>query len=169
MTRWLDPLEDRAWRSFLEINGRLNRVLDRQLRDDSDLPLTYYIVLAMLSEAPDRQLRMSELAEITTSSPSRISHAVSRLEESGWVERRPCASDRRGWLATLTDEGFRVLEAAAPGHVEAVRRVFFDPITRTQIEALADAFAGMLEALHAEDAPAVRRDAATIDVREATG
>jgi DNA-binding MarR family transcriptional regulator len=152
MTRWLDPIEDRAWRSFLEINGRLNRVLDRQLRDESNLPLTYYIVLAMLSEAPDRQLRMSELAEITTSSPSRISHAVARLEEAGWVERRPCASDRRGWLATLTDEGFRVLEAAAPGHVDAVRRVFFDPVTRTQIETLVDAFAAMLEALQAAEA-----------------
>ena len=160
MTRWLDPLEDRVWRSFLEINGRLDRVLDRQLQVDSGLPLTYYIVLAMLSEAPDRQLRMAELAEITTSSPSRISHAVARLEEAGWVERRPCATDRRGWLAVLTDEGFRVLEAAAPGHVEAVRRVFLDPLTRSQVETLVDAFATVLEALQAEEAS--RRHGATV-------
>ena len=152
MTRWLNPLEDRVWRTFLEVNGRLDRVLDRQLQVDSGLPLTYYIVLAMLSEAPDRQLRMSELAEITTSSPSRISHAVARLEEAGWVERRPCASDRRGWLAVLTDEGYRVLEAAAPGHVEAVRRVFFDPISPSQVGKLEDAFAAMLEALRDEEA-----------------
>jgi DNA-binding MarR family transcriptional regulator len=152
MTQWLDPLEDRVWRSFLEVNGRLDRVLDRQLQVDSGLPLTYYVVLAMLSEAPDRQLRMAELAEVTTSTPSRISHAVARLEEAGWVERRPCATDRRGWLAVLTDEGFRVLQAAAPGHVEAVRRVFFDPLTRSQVETLVDAFTAMLDALREEDA-----------------
>jgi DNA-binding MarR family transcriptional regulator len=160
MTRWLNPVEDRVWRTFLEVNGRLDRVLDRQLQVDSGLPLTYYIVLAMLSEAPDRQLRMSELAEITTSSPSRISHAVARLEEAGWVERRPCASDRRGWLAVLTDEGYRVLEAAAPGHVEAVRRVFFDPISPSQVEQLEDAFAAMLEALRDEEA--ARRHGAVV-------
>jgi len=150
VTRWLDPLEDRAWRSFLEVNGRLIRALDRQLQDESHIPHTYYMVLAMLSEAPDRRVRMSELAEITTSSPSRISHAVARLEAAGWVKRLPCPSDRRGWLAALTDEGFRVLAEAAPGHVEAVRRVFFDPLDRAEVESLAEILAGILEALHEE-------------------
>ncbi|MBA2337055.1 MAG: MarR family transcriptional regulator [Acidimicrobiia bacterium] len=157
MSRWLDPVEDRAWRSFLEVSGRLERVLDRQLQRESGLPHTYYMVLAMLSEAPERRLRMSDLADITTSSPSRISHAVARLEELGWVERLRCPSDRRGWLASLTDEGFAVLERAAPGHVETVRRVFFDPLDHAQVEALAGICADMLQALDAEEEPAPRR------------
>jgi DNA-binding MarR family transcriptional regulator len=90
----------------------------------------------MLSEAPARTLRMSELAQRTWSSRSRLSHAVDRLEEKGWVQRISCPSDKRGAFALLTDAGFAVLEAAAPGHVEGVRRHVFDQLTPSQVEAL---------------------------------
>ena len=100
------------------------------------MPHAYYEVLVRLSEAPERRLRMSELADATGSSRSRLSHAVARLEEAGWVRREECPTDRRGQLAVLTDEGFAVLAAAAPGHVEGVRRHLFDRLTPAQVEPL---------------------------------
>lgn len=116
----------------------VNEELDRQLQRDSGMPHTYYVVLMKLSEAPDRMLRMSELAMELNSSQSRLSHAVARLEERGWVQRRPCATDRRVSWAFLTDEGFAVLAAAAPGHTEAVRQSFFDRLTPEQVRQLAE-------------------------------
>lgn len=108
------------------------------------MPHTYYLILAMLSEAPQRTLRMSDLAAVAGTSQSRLSHAAARLEEAGWIERRRCPTDKRGFLATLTDDGFAVLEATAPGHVEAVRSTIFDPLTPDQVDqlkAIADAVA----------------------------
>jgi DNA-binding MarR family transcriptional regulator len=98
--------------------------------------MTYYIILAMLSEAPERTLRMSELAAIAGTSQSQLSHAASRLEESGWIGRRRCEDDKRGYLATLTDEGFDVLTKAAPSHVTSVRSVLFDALTPKQVDEL---------------------------------
>ena len=95
--------------------------LDRQLQHDAGMPHGYYEILVRLSEAEDRTMRMSELAESTRSSRSRLSHAVTRLEERGWIERQECETDRRGQLAHLTDAGMAALAAAAPGHVAAVR------------------------------------------------
>lgn len=100
------------------------------------MPHAYYVILVHLSEAPDRRLRMSELAEAAGSSRSRLSHAVGRLEQSGWVRREDCPTDRRGQLAVLTDQGFAALAAAAPGHVEGVRRHLFDPLSPAQIDQL---------------------------------
>ena len=132
MTRWLNDEEQRTWRAFLLATKHVTDALDRQLQHDSALPHAYYEILVMLSEAPDRTLRMSQLADRVLSSRSRLSHAVARLEEQGWVRREPCDTDRRGAMAVLTDEGFAVLEAAAPGHVEAVRSTVFDPLTAQQ-------------------------------------
>src|SRR4051794_4568835 len=101
---------------------QLFQQLDGELQRDAGLPLAYYQALAMLSEAPDRTLRMSALAQQTWSSRSRLSHAVDRLEEKGWVRRLTCPGDRRGAYAQLTDAGYAVLNAAAPAHVESVRR-----------------------------------------------
>ena len=115
---------------------QLFQELDSELQRDAGLPLAYYQTLAMLSEAPDRTLRMSELAARTWSSRSRLSHAVDRLEERGWVQRVSCASDRRGAYAQLTDEGYAVLEAAAPSHVESVRRHVFDLLSVDEVAAL---------------------------------
>src|SRR4051794_2380745 len=100
------------------------------------MPHAYYIVLVSLSEQPERACRMSVLADLTMSSQSRVSHAVARLEERGWVRRDPSASDGRGKLAVLTEAGRRALRDAAPGHVEQVRRVVFDRLTPEQVHQL---------------------------------
>jgi DNA-binding MarR family transcriptional regulator len=135
--RWLDEREQTTWRAYLALTRVVQERLERQLQRDSAMPQTYYLILAMLSEAPQRTLRMSELADIAGTSQSRLSHAAARLEEAGWIERRRCDTDRRGYLATLTDAGFTVLEATAPGHVEAVRSTLFDPLTSAQVDQLA--------------------------------
>jgi DNA-binding MarR family transcriptional regulator len=147
-TRWLTEAEQRAWRAYLRATRRLDEAIDAQLRRDSDLPHTYYEILVRLSEAPDRTLRMTDLAGGTQSSPSRISHAVHRLEERGWLRREACAEDRRGQWAVLTDEGFAALAAAAPGHVEQVRRAVFEPLNDRQVaqlEAICNRIADALE------------------------
>jgi len=147
MTRWLDEEEQRTWRAFLSATQLLFDQLDRELQRDAKIPHAYYEILVRLSEAPARTLRMSQLADSTLSSRSRLSHAVSRLEESGWVERRSCPTDRRGQLAVLTDKGFAALEAAAPGHVEGVRTHVFDPLTPDQVKALRTLSETLLEPL----------------------
>ena len=134
--RWLDEEEQRVWRAFLVATQQLFDALERQLQRDSCLSHPYYEILVRLSEAPGRRLRMSELADRAQSSRSRLSHAATRLEEAGWIRREPCPSDRRGLEAVLTDEGFAVLAAAAPGHVEAVRRNLFDRLTPAQVAQL---------------------------------
>ena len=131
-TRWLSDAQQCTWRAFLEASQRLFEELDRELLRDVGMPLAYYQILAMLSEAPARTLRMSDLAVATWSSRSRLSHAVDRLEEKGWVQRVSCPSDRRGAYAVLTDAGFAVLESAAPSHVESVQRHVFDALTPEQ-------------------------------------
>ena len=135
-TRWLDGDEQAAWRAFLGMQRRLLTQMDRQLQQASGIPHAYYEIMVRLSEAPDRTLRMSELADRSLSSRSRVSHAVARLEQQGWVRRSACPDDRRGSLAALTDEGFGALKEAAPGHVEQVRTLLFDPLTREQVAQL---------------------------------
>jgi DNA-binding MarR family transcriptional regulator len=137
-TRWLDDEEQRAWRSYLTSCRLVFDRIERQLQQDAGLPHAYYEILVRLSEAPGHAMRMSKLATSAMSSRSRLSHAVARLEESGWVRRRPCPDDRRGALAELTDEGLAHLEAVAPGHVETVRGAMFDVLSPEQIRALHD-------------------------------
>ena len=136
--RWLDDDEQQTWRSYLWATQMLQEALDRQLRRDSGLPHTYYQILAMLSEAPDRRMTMTRLAGIVRSSASRLSHAVARLEENGWVQRVPHPTDRRTTIAELTDAGFAIVVEAAPGHVDAVRTYLFDPLTSEQVKQLHD-------------------------------
>jgi DNA-binding MarR family transcriptional regulator len=138
-TRWLSAEEQRAWRSYIESSKVLFDALDRQLQRDANMPHAYYEILVRLSETEGRALRMSELADSTRSSRSRLSHAVARLEERGWVRREDCPTDRRGQLARLTDDGFAVLAAAAPGHVGAVRKLLVDALTPEQLAALESA------------------------------
>ncbi len=146
-TRWLSEEEQRTWRAFLAAIQLLTDELDRELQRDADMPHTYYEILVALSEAPCRTLRMSQLADRCWSSRSRLSHAVSRLEEAGWVRREACPTDKRGSLAVLTDQGFAALEAAAPGHVEAVRRAVFDVLTPEQIRQLGEISATIRDGL----------------------
>jgi DNA-binding MarR family transcriptional regulator len=135
-TRWLDDDEQRTWRAFLAANRLLMDSLDRQLQHEAGIPHTYYEILVRLSEVPERALRMSQLAASSMSSRSRLSHAVARMEETGWVRRRECATDRRGAVCELTDAGMAAIKAAAPGHVEAVRTHLFDQLTPEQVVAL---------------------------------
>ncbi|MGH3682059.1 MAG: MarR family winged helix-turn-helix transcriptional regulator [Natronosporangium sp.] len=144
-TRWLDEHEQRTWRHFLWATRLLLEALDRQLQRDSGMPHTYYIVLAALSEAPEQTLTMGQLAEVVRSSPSRLSHAVARLEDAGWIRRTKRPADRRTTLAQLTDAGLARLAEAAPGHVEEVRRLLFDRLTKQQVRVLGEAF----ETIHA--------------------
>jgi DNA-binding MarR family transcriptional regulator len=135
-TRWLSTDEQQAWRGFLTATHTLFSAVEGQLQRESGIPHGYYEILVRLSESPGRELRMSQLAEASTSSKSRLSHAVARLEERGWVERLDCETDRRGQVARLTEVGFAALAAAAPSHVEQVRRMLFDRLTDEQVAQL---------------------------------
>lgn len=146
-TRWLTEDEQRTWRAFLAAMRLLSDQLDRELQREADMPHTYYEILVALSEAPGRTLRMNELADACQSSRSRLSHAVNRLEEAGWVHREACPTDKRGALAVMTDEGFAAIEAAAPGHVEGVRRHVFDVLTPAQVAQLGEISAAIRDGL----------------------
>lgn len=135
-TRWLDDEEQQTWRSFLTATRLFFHAVERQLQQDAGLPHAYYEILVRLSEAPNHTLRMGELARSAVSSRSRLSHAVTRLEEAGLVRRRSCPGDRRGQLAELTEKGMKRLREAAPGHVETVRSLLFDPLDADQVRAL---------------------------------
>jgi DNA-binding MarR family transcriptional regulator len=136
-TRWLSESEQQAWRAFISACRRLFPEMDAHLQHVAGIPHAYYEILVRLSEAPGRELRMTQLADASTSSKSRLSHAVARLEARGWVERLACETDRRGQIARLTDAGFAALDAAAHQHVEQVRRMVFDQLTPAQVEQLA--------------------------------
>ena len=146
-TRWLSEDEQCTWRAFLTAMRLLTDQLDRELQRDANIPHTYYEILVALSEAPGRRLRMNQLAEVCQSSRSRLSHAVNRLEEAGWVRREACPTDKRGALAVMTDDGFAAIEAAAPGHVEGVRRHVFDVLTPEQIRQLGEISAAIRDGL----------------------
>jgi DNA-binding MarR family transcriptional regulator len=145
--RWLDPQERRIWLGWVFTSRLLWEEIERDLQRDSGLSFGHYEILVMLSDAPTRARRMSELADATQSSRSRLSHAVARLEELGWVRRETCAEDRRGQLAILTDDGMAALEAAAPMHVESVRRHFFDQLSPDQLVELRDVQMTLLDHL----------------------
>ncbi len=136
---WLNEKEQRGWRSFIAAYAKLFAALDQQTQRDAGIPLAYYEIMARLSEQPGRQLRMSELADHLGRSRSRLSHAITRLEERGWVTREPVPTDRRGQLATLLPAGYDVLRRLAPGHVRTVREMFIDQLTPGQLERMEQA------------------------------
>ena len=137
--RWLSASEQQVWRAYLDVSRLLNERLNRQLTDQGDLSLAEYEVLVQLSERPERRMRMSELADRAVNSRSRLTHTVGRMEERGLVRRQPCPEDGRGVVCTLTDEGYAAIVAAAPGHVEMVRSVVFDPLCPSDVEQLGEA------------------------------
>jgi DNA-binding MarR family transcriptional regulator len=153
--RWLSAEEQQAWRAFLTACQTLFGAIDAQLMRDAGLPHGYYEILVRLSEAPGRALRMTQLAEASTSSKSRLSHAVARLEERGWIRRMTCPTDKRGQIAQLTDAGMAALAAAAPGHVDQVRRSLIDQLSPEQVGQLR----AISEAVAAAADPAVSRTA----------
>jgi DNA-binding MarR family transcriptional regulator len=134
--RWLSETEQLQWRALLSTVRLFNRTLEHQMLRDAGMPHAYFGILVTLAEAPDRRLRMGELAAELDFSPSRLSHAVTRMEAAGWVTRRPRPSSARERDAQLTDEGFAVLAQAAPGHVELVRSLLFDRFRPEELEQL---------------------------------
>ena len=134
--RWLTDDEMATWLPLTKLLVLLPSVLDTQLREEAGVSHVYYQVLAMLSDAPERELRMGELARRTATSLSRLSHAVSSLEGRGWVTRCPSTQDRRGQVARLTDAGLQALRAAAAGHVAEVRRRVFDHLDEEETRQL---------------------------------
>ena len=141
--RWLDVEQQKVWRAYLLGSALLAERLDADLREFG-LDLGEYEILVTLSEAPDRRVRMSELAEAVHQSRSRLTHTVSRMENAGLVDRASCPTDRRGVWAHLSDEGFRLLEVAAPTHVEAVRRHFVEAMTPEDYAAVGRGFSAVL-------------------------
>jgi DNA-binding MarR family transcriptional regulator len=135
-TRWLDDRERPAWRAFLLATQLLFDQLDRELQEEARMPHAYYAILVVLSEQPEHALRMTEIADRLRFSKSRLTHAIGRLEERGWVQRAACPTDRRGAYAVLTEAGEQALAAAAPVHVAGVRRHLFDRLTSEQVEQL---------------------------------
>ncbi|MFE9361065.1 MarR family winged helix-turn-helix transcriptional regulator [Streptomyces olivaceoviridis] len=150
-TRWLTPEEQRAWRAYMAASRLLADAIDRQLQQEGGMPHLFYSVLANLSEAPDRRLRMTDLAETLKITRSRLTYVVTRLERDGLVRRENCRWDKRSSLAVLTDEGVAVLERTAPGHVETVRSTLFDRLTPEQVGQLEEICTGIARGLQGED------------------
>jgi DNA-binding MarR family transcriptional regulator len=136
--QWLTPPERDAWRAYLNSSRTIFQALETQLQADAGMPLAYYEILVNLAEAPDRTLRMGVLAAQVRSSSSKLSHAISRMEECGWVRREPHPTDRRATYAVLTDDGAEALEQAAPGHVNAVREHFIHRLSPDQLDQLVE-------------------------------
>jgi DNA-binding MarR family transcriptional regulator len=154
--RWLDPSEDRAWRRFLSMQIQLRRLLGRELQNETGLSEADYIVLVHLSETPGGRLRPFELGRAAGWEKSRLSHHLTRMERRGLVQRQNCLTDNRGALVTLTAEGRSAIEAAAPFHVEQVRRWFLSALTSDQLEgltAISDAVLAGLDAVDVECGP----------------
>ena len=160
--RWLEPDQQRAWRTVIVALKHVSERIERQLLHESGMPHAYYMILVRLSEAEEGALPMSVLARALQASASRTSHAVTRLEQMGWVRRTPSPRDGRSLLAELTDEGRATLEAAAPGHAEEVLRTVFDPLTdeqTSQLEAIArDILASMSASSLDDDQGSVHGD-----------
>ena len=137
--KWLNPREMKAWRSYIIASRRLLEALDSDL-DGHDLSMADYEVLAQLSDAPERRMRMTDLAEIAMLSKSRLSHRMKVMEKAGWVRREVCTEDKRGSFAVMTDKGWRAIVKAAPDHVDSVRNRFVDNLTAKDQEELTKIF-----------------------------
>ena len=136
---WLTPTEMAAWRRYIVASRRLIEALDTDL-DRHDLSMADYEILAQLSDAPDRRMRMAELAEIAMLSRSRLSHRMKVMEEAGWVRREACPDDKRGFFAVMTHKGWKAIVAAAPDHVASVRSRFVDKLSKADQIVLAEIF-----------------------------
>jgi DNA-binding MarR family transcriptional regulator len=145
--RWLDGDQQRAWRAVQVMQARLNAALASQLAGESDLSYADYVVLVVLTDEADGTARVHELARHLGWERSRVSHHIARMVERGLVRKDRCALDRRGTYIMVTELGRQAIEAAAPGHVAAVRRFFIDALTGEQLEALADAADRVIDAI----------------------
>ena len=147
--KWLTPNEMVAWRRYIIASRQLLAALEADLKEH-DLTLPDYEILALLSDAPDRQMRMSELAKIALLSRSRLSHRMKVMEKAGWLKREPCPVDKRGYFAVMTPKGWKAIVAAAPDHVESVRTRFMDHLSKSDQQTLAEIFERIEESLRKE-------------------
>ncbi len=145
-TRWLNAREMKAWRSYIIASRRLLEALEVDLAGH-DLSMADYEVMAQLSEAPGRRMRMSELAEVAMLSKSRLSHRMKVMEKAGWIKREECSEDRRGYWAVMTEKGWRAVVAAAPDHVASVRKRFIDQLSPKEQEGLTSTFSHLTDEL----------------------
>lgn len=150
-TRWLTAREERAWRGYRRMQTLLDLQIRRDLTHDSGLSDADYEVLVALSETPGRSLRLYELADLILWSTSRLAHHADRMSQRGLVRKEGDAKNQRAAVIRLTSEGYATLEAAAPAHVESVRRNFIDLLTKDQIDHLADATETVIEHLRRGD------------------
>jgi DNA-binding MarR family transcriptional regulator len=139
---WLTPGEQDAWRAYLATSKLLFRQLDRDLQPFG-LSGNDYEILVVLSESPDHRLRMTDLADATAQSRSRLSHQITRMEAAGLVRRDTCPGDKRGLFTVLTDAGMATIERVAPYHVDSVRRHFISLLTPDQLDALREGYAAV--------------------------
>ena len=151
MTKWLNDEQQKHWRAWIAATTLLSDQLNRELQETNGLTLADYEILVRLSDAPDRKIRMSDLASITLSSRSRLTHQINRMEDAGLVTREACEDDRRGQLCAMTNLGWKTLVAAAPSHVASVRSHFVDVLSAEEYAALGRA-AGKI-ATHLESLP----------------
>ena len=147
MTRWLTEEEQRAWRGLLRMTSQLNARANRLLQEEYGISLADYEVLVALTEAPESQLRVFEVADALAWEQSRVSHQLARMQRRGLVAREGCASDARGAFAVLTEAGRAAIERAAPAHVEQVRQLVFDELSHEQVSALTEITTRVLDRL----------------------
>ncbi|WP_078896741.1 MarR family transcriptional regulator [Streptomyces sp. NRRL S-495] len=145
-TPWLTAREQRLWRAHLEVAKLLEYQLSRELQPHN-LAINDYEILVVLSEAPERRLRMTDLATATLQSKSRLSHQITRMENAGLVLRQECPGDRRGLYANLTEQGWETMQRVAPCHVRSVRAHFIDRLAPEQLDAMYEALAPVAEHL----------------------
>jgi len=150
-TRWLGEPQQRSWRAYVRMQGRLAAALNRQLQTDSELSLADFDVLVALTDVADGRVRVFELGLLLQWEKSRLSHHLSRMARRGLIARQECCDDGRGAFAVLTDAGRRAIEAAAPSHVDAVKRLVFDGLTPDQVAALGEVCEHVLSRLAAQD------------------
>ena len=148
--KWLNPAEMKAWRRYISASRRLYEALDQDL-EPHGLSMADYEILVQLSDAPERKMRMSELAAQAMLSRSRLSHRMKVMEKAGWLKREACPSDKRGYFAVMTPKGWKAIVAAAPDHVESVRHRFVDHLTKADQIALAEIFQRVGSSLRADD------------------
>ncbi len=153
-TPWLNPEQEHLWRGWNRLNAELKASLQRQLQTDAELSVSDYEVLVHLTDSPEGRVRVSDLALLLQWERSRVSHHLTRMERRGLVERTECLEDGRGAFIGVTIAGRAAIEDAAPGHVAAVRRLFFDLLDEKDTAALGAAIDKMLGGLHepADDA-----------------
>jgi DNA-binding MarR family transcriptional regulator len=155
---WLDEDQHRTWRGILRMHTQLTAALAQGLKADSDMSISDYEVLAILSEAPDQTLRARELRCELQWEKSRLAHHIRRMEQRGYVRRDACTDDLRAPIIGLTEVGLNTIRAAAPAHVAHVRRLFFDALTPAQTRAMREAANAVLDNLTRHAAPATAAD-----------